>query len=153
MFLLKLLPFAKMLHRKVLSERIGCTAAIPHVFQVLPSQKVKQCRSFDNYVDQVLSNFNHLPPSSGQLWTFYLLSTLSQWLFGPKKISFHYWSAPRGPRGVKKTIKIFEHSSILMGFFEFVSFGGNLSAKGKHFHLWKKKCDFLTPLGPLGADQ
>jgi hypothetical protein len=75
MFLLKLLPF-RMLHRKVLSERIGCTAAIPHVFQVLPSQKVKQCRSFNNYVDQVLSNFNHLPPSSGQLWTFYLLSTL-----------------------------------------------------------------------------
>ena len=37
-------------------------------------------------------------------------------------------------------------------FLKFVSFGGNLSAKGKQFHLWKKKSDFLTPLGPLGAD-
>ena len=28
---------------------------------------------------------------------------LPQWLFGPEKNSFHYWSAPRGPRGVKKS--------------------------------------------------
>ena len=27
----------------------------------------------------------------------------AQWLFGLKKHSFHYWSAPRGPRGVKKS--------------------------------------------------
>ena len=41
----------------------------------------------------------------------------------------------------------------LDGFLKFVSFGGNLSAKGKQFHLQKKKCDFLTPLVPLGARQ
>ena len=29
--------------------------------------------------------------------------SLAQWLFGPKKHSFHYWSAPRGPRGVRKS--------------------------------------------------
>ena len=29
--------------------------------------------------------------------------TNTQWLFGPEKNSFHYWSAPRGPRGVKKS--------------------------------------------------
>ena len=27
----------------------------------------------------------------------------AHWLFGPQKISFHYWRAPRGPRGVKKS--------------------------------------------------
>ena len=30
-----------------------------------------------------------------------------QWLFGLKKSSFHYWRAPRGPRGVKKSHFIF----------------------------------------------
>ena len=32
---------------------------------------------------------------------------LSQWLFGLKKNSIHYWHAPRGPRGVKKSYFIF----------------------------------------------
>ena len=27
--------------------------------------------SFNNYVDQILTNFDPLPPSSGQAWTFY----------------------------------------------------------------------------------
>ena len=29
--------------------------------------------SFNNYVDQILPNFDHLPPSSGQSWLFYIL--------------------------------------------------------------------------------
>ena len=28
--------------------------------------------SFNNYVEQTLQNFDYLPPSSGQLWTFYI---------------------------------------------------------------------------------
>ena len=28
--------------------------------------------SFNNYVDQILTNFDPLPPSSGQAWTFYI---------------------------------------------------------------------------------
>ena len=28
--------------------------------------------AFNNYVDQILPNFDPLPPSSGQLWTFYM---------------------------------------------------------------------------------
>ena len=36
------------------------------------------------------------------------------------------------------------------GFFEFVSFVGNLSAKGKHFHLWKKNGIFWHPWQPWG---
>ena len=27
--------------------------------------------AFNNYVDQILTNFDPLPPSSGQAWTFY----------------------------------------------------------------------------------
>ena len=34
--------------------------------------------AFNNYVDQILTNFDPLPPSSGQAWTFYIL--LSAWL-------------------------------------------------------------------------
>ena len=29
--------------------------------------------SFNNYVDQIPTNFDHLVPSSRQLWTFYML--------------------------------------------------------------------------------
>ena len=32
--------------------------------------------SFNNYVDQILPNFDPLSPSSGQLWTFYMIPTL-----------------------------------------------------------------------------
>ena len=32
--------------------------------------------SFNNCVDQILPNFDPHPPSSGQKWTFYILSTL-----------------------------------------------------------------------------
>ena len=32
--------------------------------------------SFNNYVDEILPNFAPLPPSSGQLWAFYIPSTL-----------------------------------------------------------------------------
>ena len=32
--------------------------------------------SFSNYVDQILPDFDPQPPSSGQKWTFYILSTL-----------------------------------------------------------------------------
>ena len=32
--------------------------------------------AFNNYVDQILSNFDHLPPSSRQMWTFYIIPTL-----------------------------------------------------------------------------
>ena len=32
--------------------------------------------SFNNYVNPILPNFNPLPPSSGQTWTFQKLSTL-----------------------------------------------------------------------------
>ena len=28
--------------------------------------------AFNNYVDQILTNFDPLPPSSGQAWTFYI---------------------------------------------------------------------------------
>ena len=28
--------------------------------------------SFNNYVDQILTNFDPLPPSSGQAWTFFI---------------------------------------------------------------------------------
>ena len=31
------------------------------------------------------------------------IASITQWLFGTKKISFHYWRAPGGPRGVKKS--------------------------------------------------
>ena len=35
--------------------------------------------SFNNWLDQILSTFDyHLPPSSGQLWTFCILPTLLQ---------------------------------------------------------------------------
>ena len=34
--------------------------------------------------------------------------TPAQWLFGPQKNSFHYWSASRGPRGVKKSHFFFQ---------------------------------------------
>ena len=36
---------------------------------------VSTCGSFNNYVDQMLPNFDHLLPSSGKLSTFYILST------------------------------------------------------------------------------
>ena len=32
--------------------------------------------AFNNYVDQILTNVDHLPPSSGKLRTFYILPTL-----------------------------------------------------------------------------
>ena len=32
--------------------------------------------SFNNYVDHILPNFDHLPLSNGQLWTFYPIPTL-----------------------------------------------------------------------------
>ena len=32
--------------------------------------------TFYNYVDQILHNFDPLPPSSGQLWKFYVIPTL-----------------------------------------------------------------------------
>ena len=32
--------------------------------------------AFNNYVDQILTHFDHLPPSGGQLWTFYTIPTL-----------------------------------------------------------------------------
>ena len=31
--------------------------------------------TFNNYVDQILPNFDPLPPSSTQLWTFYMIPT------------------------------------------------------------------------------
>ena len=39
---------------------------------VLPSS----LGSFNNYVDQILTTVDHLPPSSGKLRTFYILPTL-----------------------------------------------------------------------------
>ena len=33
-------------------------------------------KGFNNYVDQILPKFDHLPSSSGQLWTSYISSTL-----------------------------------------------------------------------------
>ena len=32
--------------------------------------------SFNNYVDQILPNFDHLPSSSGQLGTIFIIPTL-----------------------------------------------------------------------------
>ena len=32
-----------------------------------------------------------------------LLATRAQWPYGLKNHSLHYWGAPRGPRGVKKS--------------------------------------------------
>ena len=32
--------------------------------------------AFNNYVDQILPNFDPLPPSSGETWTFYIISIL-----------------------------------------------------------------------------
>ena len=38
--------------------------------------------SFNNYVEQILPNFNQLPPSNGHLWTYYLLFfTCQAWTF------------------------------------------------------------------------
>ena len=46
---------------------------IPHRFEII---LVVDKGSFNNYVDQILHNFHPPPPSSGQKWTFYILSTL-----------------------------------------------------------------------------
>ena len=40
--------------------------------------------AFNNYVDQILTNFDPLPPSSGQVWTFYNPPPLSTWTKGGK---------------------------------------------------------------------
>ena len=41
--------------------------------------------AFNNYVDQILTNFDPLPPSSGQAWTFYIPPPLSTWTKGGQK--------------------------------------------------------------------
>ena len=35
----------------------------------------REQEAFNNYVDQILPNFDPLPPLSGQLWTFYMPNT------------------------------------------------------------------------------
>ena len=52
--------------RKQLKVRINATINI--------SQLNKG--AFNNYVDQILPKFDSQPPSRGQTWTFYILSTL-----------------------------------------------------------------------------
>ena len=41
--------------------------------------------AFNNYVDQIFTNFDPLPPSSGQAWTFYIPPPLSTWTKGGQK--------------------------------------------------------------------
>ena len=41
--------------------------------------------AFNNYVDQILTNFDPLLPSSGQAWTFYIPPPLSTWTKGGQK--------------------------------------------------------------------
>ena len=43
---------------------------------IVPAHMSTTLGSFNNYLDQMLPNFDHLPPSSGQLLTFYILPTL-----------------------------------------------------------------------------
>ena len=86
----------------------------------------------------------------------------THWLFGPQKISFHYWRAPRGPRGVKNHILFFLKWNCFpfalrlplkdtnfknyqnwrknvkknpVSFSNILQFGGNLSAPNLNWHV------------------
>ena len=40
------------------------------------TKKILSLRVINNYVDNIVPSFDHLPTSSGQLWKFYILPSL-----------------------------------------------------------------------------
>ncbi len=60
--------------------------------------------AFNNYVDQILTNFDPLPPSSGQEWTFCIPPPLSTWTKGGKK--------PPPPKISKNVSHVNQHNTI-----------------------------------------
>ena len=75
---------------------------------------------------------------------------------GPLNTPFEVWRANIALK--LKNIQNTQRKQVFLTFFfnfdgfsKFVPFGGNSSAKTQQFYLQKKKSDFLTPLGPLGA--
>ena len=74
-------------------------------FHVFLDSKAKEANTFVQFLGESTtrqSTYDFIWPLVSYI-EFHSLNSTPQWLFGPQKNSFHYWSAPRGPEGVKKS--------------------------------------------------